>query len=221
MRLRAGLYDPDGNRLDGAAVTWTSADPDIFTIDQTGLVTGRQALSVGRAIASASGRADTAYVVVANQDVSPCLGYSAPVALAVGQAVSVSMSDGACITSAGGGDEYIVVPWYGTSAGWSTVSLDVTGNGLSAPAPSPSRAPLASPSLYRGTDWSEMAPASLRRNVGFERSLREMGQRELMPLARRGRAEFARRALSASLSTLIPAYLSVGDLVQLNTNVTG
>ena len=220
MRLRAGLYDPDGNRLDGAAVTWASADPDIFTIDQTGLVTGRQALSVGRAIASASGRADPAYVVVANQDVSPCLGYSAPVALAVGQAVSVSMSDGACITSAGGGDEYIVVPWYGTSAGWSTVSLDVTGNGLSAPAPSPSLAPLASRSMYRGTDWSEMAPASLRRNVGFERSLREMGQRELMPLARRGRAEFARRALSASLSTLIPAYLSVGDLVQLNTNVT-
>src|SRR5947207_137919 len=220
MRLRAGLYDADGNRLDGAAVTWTSADPDIFTIDQTGLVTGRRALSTGRAIASASGRADTAYVVVANQDASPCLGYSTPVALAVGEAVSITMSDGACITSAGGGDEYIVVPWYGTSYGSSTVSLDVTGNGLSALAPSPSRTPLASRSMYRSTDWSAMAAASFRRNLGFERGIREMGRRELMTLAPRGRAEFARRARSARLLTLIPPYLSLGDLVQLNTNVT-
>ena len=32
------------------------------------------------------------------------------------------MSDGACITSAGGGDEYVVVPWYGTATGGSTVA---------------------------------------------------------------------------------------------------
>src|SRR5437868_2981267 len=149
MRLRAGLYDADGSPLAGSAVTWTSADPDIFTIDQTGLVAGKRALSVGRAIASASGKTDTAYVVVANPDASPCLGYSAPVALAVGEAITVSMSDGACITSPGGGDEYIVVPWYGTAAGGSTVSLEVAGDGVVAPASSPLRVPLASRSLHR------------------------------------------------------------------------
>ena len=74
MRLHASLYDGDGNPIAGGAVTWTSADPNIFTIDQKGLVTGKQALSVGRAIASASGLADTAYVVVANPGASPCLG---------------------------------------------------------------------------------------------------------------------------------------------------
>ena len=129
VRLRAALYDDAGTRL-GGAVTWTSADPDVFTIDQSGLVTGVKTLSVGRAIATASGKADTAYVVVANPDVSPCLGYSAPVALAVGQAISVSLSDGACITSAGGGDEYVVVPWHGTSSGATTVPVEVTGTGL-------------------------------------------------------------------------------------------
>src|SRR5438067_12758920 len=59
FRLRAGLYDDGGSRLASTAMTWTSIDPDVFTIDQTGLVTGKRALSVRRAIASASGRTDT------------------------------------------------------------------------------------------------------------------------------------------------------------------
>jgi hypothetical protein len=219
MRLRAGLYDADGSLLAGTAVTWTSADPNIFTIDQSGLVTGKQALSIGRAIASASGHADTAYVVVADPDASPCLGYSAPVALAVGQTISVSMSDGACITSAGGGDEYVVVPWHGTPFGTSTVSLEVAGNGLAAPAISPSRAPLVSRSLYAGSDLGARS-APLRRSLSFDRAIRELGRRELMPLASRGRAELARRASAPPLATSIPTYLTVGDVVQLNANVS-
>jgi hypothetical protein len=91
MRLHASLYDGDGNPVASPAVTWTSADPSIFTIDQNGLVTGKQALSVGRAIASASGLADTAYVVVADPNASPCLGSAAPVALAIGQSLDLSM----------------------------------------------------------------------------------------------------------------------------------
>jgi len=142
-RLRAALYDADGNRLAGA-VAWTSADPAVFTIDQSGLATGKQPQSVGRAIGSASGRTDTAYVVIGSPNASPCLGYAAPVALAVGQVAVVSMSDGACITSAGGGDEYIIMPWYGTSDTSSTMPLGVTGNGLAAPSPNPMRAPLVS-----------------------------------------------------------------------------
>ena len=47
MRLHASLYDGYGRPIAGGAVTWTSADPIIFTIDQNGLFTGKQALSVG------------------------------------------------------------------------------------------------------------------------------------------------------------------------------
>ena len=220
MRLRAGLYDENGTLL-GAAITWTSLDPSVFTIDQSGLVTGKQALSVGRAVASASGEADTAYVVVANPDASPCLGYSAPVALAVGQAVNVSMSDGACITSAGGGDEYILVPWYGTPFGSNTASIDAIGNGLAAPPVSPSRAPLASRSFYSPMDLAGRARPSVSRNVAFDRKIREIGRRELMPLASRSRATLATRAATPPLDASIPTYLTVGDLVQLNTNDSG
>ena len=216
-RLRAALYDDGGTRLANSSVMWTSADPDVFTIDQSGLVTGLKALSVGRAIASASGKADTAYVVVANPDASPCLGYASPMALSVGQAISVSLSDGACITSAGGGDEYVVVPWHGTSSGASTLPVEVTGNGLFDLAPSPARAPMANRTLYAAAQASAEPSSPLRRSLTFDRGLRELGRREVMPLGRQVRTAFTRRALSPSLAS-IPGYLTVGDLVPLNTN---
>ena len=207
-RLRAALYDADGSRLPNG-ITWTSADPSVFTIDQNGIVTAAQAGAVGRAIASASGKSDTAYVVVADPNASPCLGYSAPLALAVGQAVTVDLADGACITSAGGGDEYIVVPWYGTG-NRVTVPVEVTGNGLAALPPSGSLAPLANRSIA--------AVPRLQRNLAFDRSMRDRGRRELLQLSPMQRTELVRQAAAPSLSTA-PQYLSVGDLVQLNTNV--
>src|SRR5690348_11082314 len=217
MRLHAALYDGDGNRLASASVTWTSADPGVFTIDQSGLVTGRQTQSVGRVIASAAGQADTAYVVVADTSASPCLGYAAPVALAVGQAMSMSMSDGACITSAGGGDEYVVMPWYGTSDTSSSMPLEVTGSGLTAPSPNFIRTRLASRSPVVASPWRAAKSPSFQRNLSFDLGIREIGRREVMPLAPRGRREIARRALSPNFSSG-PAYLSIGDLVDLNTS---
>ena len=218
-RVRAALYDGDGNLL-GGSVTWTSADPAVFTIDNNGLVTGKETQSVGRVIASASGKVDTAYVVVADPNASPCLGYAAPIALAVGQSANVDMSDGACITSAGGGDEYLIMPWYGTSDTMSTMPLEVMGTGIVAPGPSPFRAPLTSRSSFINDSWRAGTFAPVRRDVGFDRAIREIGRRVVMPRATQGRAELARRALSPSFASA-PAYLSVGDLVQLNTDTTG
>jgi hypothetical protein len=207
MRLRAGLYTLYGSPLSAGAVTWTAADPDVFTIDQGGLVTGTRALSSGRAIATIGDHADTAYVVVADPDASPCLGYSPPVTLAVGQAINVSMTDAACIVSAGGGDEYVIVPWQGSLVGASTVSLDVTGSGLSTVPPS---TPYAAGTTRR---------RSATRSFEFERRLRESSRRQLMPLAPAARDAFRSRATSESRAAAIPAYLAIGDLVNLNAEV--
>jgi hypothetical protein len=212
MRLRAGVYSLYGTPLSAGSVTWTAADPDVFTIDQGGLVTGTQALSVGRAIATIGGNADTAYVVVANPDASPCLGYSPPLTLAVGQAIAVSMTDAACIASAGGGDEYVIVPWQGSAIGSSTVSLDVTGSGVSAVT---SPAANAVPSQYAAGNTQ----GSSKRSFAFERSVREIGRRELMPLAGTARDAFKSRATSEARAAAIPAYLAVGDFVDLNAEV--
>jgi hypothetical protein len=209
MRLRAGLYTVYGTALSAGAVTWTAADPDVFTIDQAGLVTGTRAQAVGRAIATIGDEADTAYVVVADPDASPCLGYSPPVTLAVGQAISVSMTDAACITSAGAGDEYVVVPWHGSVVGSRTVSLEVTGSGLST-------IPPPSPALSPGSGVTAAAPP---RSFAFERSVRDLGRRELMPLARNARDEFESRKKSGVRAAAVPTYLALGDLVALNARV--
>jgi hypothetical protein len=209
MRLRAGLYTTYGTVLSAGTVTWTAADPDVFTIDQGGLVTGTRAVSVGRAIATIGSQADTAYVVVADPDASPCLGYSPPVTLGVGQAISVSMTDAACITSAGGGDEYLIVPWQGSPIGSSTVTLEVTGSGLGA---------VTSPSGNRSAAHPVSTGAT--RSFEFERALREMTRRELMPLARTARGAFESRRTSEIRAAAAPAYLALGDLVDLNTKVS-
>jgi hypothetical protein len=217
IRLRASLYDQYGNVVPSTAVAWTAADPAVFDIDQAGLVTGKQPLSTGRAIASASGRADTAYVVVANPDASPCLGYSAPVTLAIGQAVSVSMTDGACIASAGAGDEYVIVPWHGSTVGASTVAVEIMGSGL-APVTAPaSAAPLTSRS---GVPTDARTPSGDPvRSFELERKIRELGRRELMPMARRARDAVGGTPFSGARAAAIPASLGVGNLVQLNANI--
>ncbi len=209
-RLRAGLYSIFGDPLSSGRVTWTSLDPGVFTIDQAGLVTGLQATSVGRAVAAIGDQADTAYVVVANPDASPCLGYSPPVSLAVGQAVDVSMTDAACIASAGGSDEYVVVPRHGSFPGSVPIALAVTGSGLGTLSGSASLLP------------TERAVASggPRRSFTFEREVRELSRRELMPLARSARAVLESRKSSDVRAAAIPAYLALGDLVQLNARIS-
>jgi hypothetical protein len=208
VRLRAGRYDIFGDPLSPRTVSWASLDPGVFTIDQGGLVTGMQPLSIGRAVATIGSEADTAYVVVANPDASPCLGYSAPVPLGVGESIDVSMTDGVCILSAAGGDEYVVVPWHGGFVGAAPVAFDVTGSGLSTLDPTASTRPVA-----RSTS------SGPQRSFAFEHGLRELGRRELMPLAQASRGTFESRKKSGSSAAAIPAYLALGDLVQLNAAI--
>jgi hypothetical protein len=216
LTLRARQYDSFGNVLPTSGLTWAAADPDVFTVDQAGLVTGTRALSVGRAIASVAGRADTAFVVVANPDASPCLGYAAPVTLAVGQSVDVSMTDGACIRSAGPGDEYVLIPWNGSTVGSSVVPLRVTGSGLSAVTAPQSLGPGAGVlSLAGAAPGTAADPA---RGFALELRIREMGRSEVMPLARRARSVFGAHAVSGRRAAAIPANLAPGDFIDLNAN---
>jgi hypothetical protein len=109
------------------------------------------------------------------------------------------------------------MPWYGSANGSSTIPLDVTGIGLTATTTSPSRIPLSSRFIVRPVDRSRQTAAPIRRDVAFDRGIRELGQRVVMPMASHARAEIRRRQLAPNFSSS-PTYLSVGDLVQLNTN---
>jgi hypothetical protein len=109
------------------------------------------------------------------------------------------------------------MPWYGTSDTSSSMPLEVTGSGLTAPSPNFIRTRLASRSPVVASPWRAAKSPSFQRNLSFDLGIREIGRREVMPLAPRGRREIARRALSPNFSSG-PAYLSIGDLVDLNTS---
>ena len=214
-RLRAALYDASGERLEGHQLTWTSLDPDIFGVDQTGLVTGLQPMSVGRVVASVSTLADTAYVVVANPDASPCLGYAAPLTLAPGQSAAVSMTDGACIAPATDGEEYLVVPWQGSLVGSTVLALEVSGRGLAAPPTGQSIAPRAGAPLTGRAGGAD----GLTRSFDLDRQIRHASRAELMPRARQVRDVMKARLAGEGRAAAIPAYLAIGDLVDLNANI--
>jgi hypothetical protein len=213
-RFRARQYDAHGNIVPGATVVWSSADPDVFTIEQNGVVWTTRSPAVGRAIATVGTRSDTGYVVISSPEVSPCLGYSPAVSLAVGQSVDMSMTDGVCIRSAGGDDEYVVVPWYGSTSSSATVTLQLMGSGL---------ATVPTAALLAPTPSLASAPATVdapTRAFALERRIREVGRREILPLARRLQASRGDRNVTTDSRRAIPTSLSPGQFIELNTNPT-
>lgn len=80
LRFRAALTDASGNAVTGQPVAWASLDTAVAGVDAAGLVRAR-GNGLGRVVASAGGRADTATVrvsqVVAGLSVSP-LGVGIP-----------------------------------------------------------------------------------------------------------------------------------------------
>ena len=216
-RFRARQYDAHGNVVPGATIVWSVADPDVFTVEQNGVVRATRTPAIGRAIATVNGRADTGFVVIGDAHASRCLGDTAPVSLAVGQPLDVSMTDGACIASVGVDDEYVIVPWHGSTAGSSTATLQIIGSGLAPVSASQSVSPFGAPSLSR----TRAGSGDPEPGLAFERRIREVGRREVMPLARRARA-FARDRLDPSYSQRagIPKNVAVGDFLELNANAT-
>ena len=212
-RFRARQYDAHGNVVPGGSIVWRAADGDVVTVQQNGVVRGARAPAIGRVIASVDDRADTAFVVIADPTVSRCLGYSPPVSLAVGQALEVSMTDGACITSAGD-EEYVIVPWHGSTAGAATATLQIIGSGLAPVTTSQSVAPSVAARPH-------MASGDPERSFALEARIREMGRRDVMPLARRARDAVADRLVpSYNRRGAIPTNVALGEFLELNANAS-
>jgi hypothetical protein len=210
-RFRARQYDAHGNVVPGGTIVWTAADADVFTIEQNGVVRGTRAPAIGRVIARVNDRADTGFVVIADPTASRCLGYSPPASLAVGQGLDVSMTDGACIASAGD-DEYVLVPWHGSTTGAATATLQIVGSGLS---------PVTDPQAVAPSVASRASVASgdPERGLALEARIREMGRREVMPLARRVRETVGDRlAPSYDRRGAIPTNVALGEFLELNAN---
>ncbi|HLB37379.1 MAG TPA: Ig-like domain-containing protein [Gemmatimonadales bacterium] len=140
-QLGATVQDANGEGMPGAAVTWTSSDPDVATVSATGLVT---AVGNGTAIitATSGGVSGTATVTVAQQAavvaVSPeattltALGATAPLAATVRDAGG-SVMVGAAIAWASSNTDVATVSAAGvvTAVGNGTATITATSGGVS------------------------------------------------------------------------------------------
>jgi uncharacterized protein YjdB len=89
LTLGANLRDPDGNALSGVRVSWSSEDPTIATVSQTGLVTG---VRVGSVLIAASARGQDAFarLTISPAPVASVRLSAANQALFVGDAVQLT-----------------------------------------------------------------------------------------------------------------------------------
>src|SRR6476469_5387217 len=127
-QLTASALDANLNVLTGRAVTWSSSDQSIATVDASGLVTG-VAAGVATITAASEGKSGTSQITV-NAPVS-CA--SAPLALAVGEVHVMTAAEKASVCIGGGASatEYALIPFNGTNVAASTISLHVSAQNTS------------------------------------------------------------------------------------------
>lgn len=229
IRIRAAGRDQYGNEIGGQAVTFSSTAPAIASVSSAGLVT---ALSQGAAniIADAGGRADTVAVSVGAPGSSVC-GPIAPRALAVGEVFTPegdAAGTRACLTAPAGINAEYALTLISTATTFGTItSLDVFATGNSGP----TTAVDASPAAIFAPDaavlpWSAAALTDARSDASAiphlaELERRALERRELTPLvatAREWQSDRQRASASASITSIIPADLKVGDAITLNAN---
>jgi hypothetical protein len=153
-----------------------------------------------------------------------CANGGRPIAIAVGEVRQLTAEERTsfCLKGSTGADEYVLVPFHGSTVASATIQLDLSAEGAVAPAglgvvASGAHVPTAAGAMP-SPDWPG-ATRQLVPDVAFHRSLRRM-ERELAPrlmAARRARA--AGRRVPQTRARL--ADLRVNDIVSLNANSDG
>jgi hypothetical protein len=219
ITLTATAFNSSGGVLPGQVFTWSSSNPLVATVSQTGAVTGVAAgtASISASIGSITGQ--TAVPVSASAAQLSCSNVT-PLALNVGEVHQFSGLERSSLCIGGGaGSEYALVAFNSsldTSTTAQAVSLVATGTVPAANAPSPQLV-AAGP---RPT--AQVVP----RDIDFEMRMREMERRELNPRFAAARAWRAGRSPATPPSRGISAILGVpssplvGSVISLNGNAT-
>ncbi len=228
LRLRAAVRDQFGNDLPNQAISFTSLQPGIASVNGNGLVSAVAQGTTG-IIATGAGRADTVPVSVGPAGSSLC-GNLMPELLALGQVVHPASSSGAvrlCLQSPDGvnGEYALTLISTAASFGSATVS-DVLGLGttgqLTASFGSDVSAGQASPlpagAWFDAPQAATAADASAAWQVEAER--RALERRVLTPLAADAREWWAEREATRRLRPSSVAEAKVGDVLRLNVNAT-
>ncbi|MBX9854260.1 MAG: Ig-like domain-containing protein [Gemmatimonadaceae bacterium] len=228
LRLRAAVRDQFGNDLPNQAISFTSLQPGIASVNGNGLVSAVAQGTTG-VIATGGGRADTVPVSVGPAGSSLC-GSLMPELLALGQVVHPASSSGAvrlCLQSPDGvnGEYALTLISTAASFGSATVS-DVLGLGttgqltasLGSDVSAGQASPLPAGGWFDAPQATTAADASAAWQVEAER--RAVERRVLTPLAADAREWWAERVATRRLRPSSVAEAKVGDVLRLNVNAT-
>ncbi len=218
LRLQASARDQFGNTVEQIALSWTTLEPSVLSVNNAGFVT---ALSQGtaRAVVSASSPtgaiADTVSIGVGPAGTSFCGGRPV-VAPPVGGVVFLNSANGAaerCIGATVAGAQYGLVLINTNTTFGTTSALDALALGVG---------PVPQPAVSDAFGWQTATPpaasvAGASRDGGFEARLRVRERTELAPYVEMARETFGQH--ESPQSRTIAAQVTppaVGSFIQLN-----
>jgi hypothetical protein len=218
--LAGRLADQYGNLL-ATNPTYTSRNPAIVTVNNSGSITATQTNPANRSgstyIVVTAGRfTDSAKVYTLSTTDPPCTGITATAPLNVGDVQITGFSDnGICIPASAGEREYALVPFFDSPVPSAQTVLTVNADNVKA-------TQFASLGSVRPVDIlslsSQEAKASANR-AEFDRRLRLAERREIPSRAAGARQWFSARSVpTGRRATLAAAVPTVGDQLQFNVN---
>jgi hypothetical protein len=218
--LAGRLADQYGNLL-ATNPTYTSRNPAIVTVNNSGSITATQTNPANRSgstyiVVTAGSFTDSAKVYTLSTTDPPCTGITATAPLNVGDVQITGFSDnGICIPASAGEREYALVPFFDSPVPSAQTVLTVNADNVKA-------TQFASLGSVRPVDILSLsgqeAKASANRSE-FDRRLRLAERREIPSRAAGARQWFSARSVpTGRRATLAAAVPTVGDQLQFNVN---
>jgi len=216
LRVRASVRDQFGNDIVGQAINFTTANPEIATVNSIGTVTA-VGIGTARIVAEASGKADTVPITVSAAGTSSC-GATAVRQLSLGEVfvpTPGTSSASACLSAPIGVNAEFALTLISTAQTFSTVTpIEVYAIGNTGPTIAALVAGLsASAAATPAIDAQSKALSPVQ---AFEVERHALEQRELTPLVAIAR-EWNRARTSSSLRSMV-AEAKIGDIIKLNAN---
>jgi hypothetical protein len=171
-------------------------------------------LILGGALASACSDSPTA----ANADTTKTTNNNnnttctTPVTMTVGQVSAGITGNSICV---GGGAEYALIPYYGSTVSDASTTVSLTAAGTSAPSAAPSLAPSEGVSLD-ASSASPLFTSSYKPSYAYDMKLRAQ-ERTMSPLISGARSAMRRSSSSARFDA-IPSNPTIGQILRLNAN---
>jgi hypothetical protein len=207
-RFSAAITTPTGTDGTGIPIKWTSRDPQLVSVTESGVAHTLKKGGSTYVVATAEGVSDSALV---EAPLTPC-GSVAPVTLAVGQVVTDIGVNGFCAAEDPDA-RYSVIASYSSLVASASASIELIGQGLANVEVTP-RPSLANRPGFASSVYAFRRP--IRRDSRGEAASLVAQKALLSPLFADAQRWYGSRRAGATRSVVVP---SVGDIKTVNVSM--